>query len=153
MKKKFLYQIIKVIVFVLVFFGCIRPLNSIFLDLYMVPSLNDYYHEEKNIQFDFINDNLIIYIDKSEYYLSLPFDAFYIFFIIIIFPKIFSIKFIYYHALNFLPLILIPFINYSLITESDIGFKIFNFSIAISRFIYSFKIILVSAENFKIKLF
>lgn len=153
MKKTFLYQIIKTIVFVLIFFGCIRPLNSFFLDLHIVPSLNHYYHEEENIEFDFINDNLIIKKGKSIHYLSLPFDAFYIFFIIIIFPKIFSIKFIYYHILNFLPLFLIPFINYSLVTESDIGFKIFDLSIAISRFLYSFKIILISAENFKIKLF
>ena len=153
MKKTFLYQIIKVIGFVIVFFGCIRPLNSIFLELCIVPGLNEYYFDEKDIDFDFINDNLIINKGRSANYLSLPFDAFYIFFIIIIFPKIFSIKFIYYHALNFLPLILIPFINYSLITESDIGFKIFDFSIAISRFLYSFKIILISAENFKIKLF
>ena len=153
MKKIFLYQIIKIIVFLLVFFGCIRPLNGFFLNSYIVPGLNIYYHEEKNIEFDFINDNLIIYKDDLANYLSLPFDAFYIFFIIMVFPKIFSIKFIYYHVLNFLPLFLIPFIKYSIITESDIGFKIFNFLIAISRFIYSFKIILISTKNFKIKLF
>ena len=153
MKKTFLYQIIKLIIFIIVFFGCIRPLNGIFLELCIVPSLNDYYFEEKDIDFNFINDNLIIYKRSSVNYLSLPFDAFYIFFIIIIFPKIFSTKFIYYHILNFFPLFLIPFINYSLVMESDIGFKIFDFSIAISRFIYSYKIILISAKNFEVKLF
>ena len=152
MRKIFLYQIIKFIVFVVVFFCCIRPLNSFFLNLYIVPTLNDYYSEQKNIEINFINDNLIIYRGEKTHYLSMPFDAFYIFFIIIAFPKIFSIKFINYHALNFLPLILIPFINYSVLTGSEIGFKIFDFSIAISRFIYSFKIILISTKNFKIKL-
>ncbi len=149
----FLYQIIKIVIFLIIFFWGVRPLNSFFLNSYLVPIFNDYYYEEKNINFDFINDNLIIYHGEIINYLSLPFDAFYILFIIVTFPKTFSKKLIYFHILNFLPLFMIPLIKYSLITESDIGFKIFNFSIAISRFIYSFKIILTSAKSFKINLF
>ena len=122
----FFYLFKIIIIFPILFFFIIRPINESLLENYLTPYLNDLFINRSEISFDFKTDNLIFTINDSNYYYSLPYNEYYIMFFIIFFSKIFSIKFIHFHVLNFTLFLLAPFFYFCISYQIDSAFTFFS---------------------------
>ena len=115
-------------IFYFLFFVIIRPLNEFLLINFIVPYLNELFSNYSDIEFDLITDNLIILIANKEYVYSLPFNEYYIIFLVTFFPYFLMKKYLHFHLLNFYPIFLIPFVYIFVI------FELFNMLSLISVF-------------------
>jgi hypothetical protein len=100
---------------VILYFGVVRPIQSIFLDEIIIPYLDNIIYLKKNYIITASQDDLIIN-SVNDYFVetrvSLPFSAYYFLIIITFFQTSYQ-KFInYIHRYNLLLLIISPFLTY-----------------------------------------
>ncbi len=120
----YLFKII--IIYPILFFLIIKPINEYLLKDYLVPYLNDLFLNHPEISFDFSIDNLIFNHNNSSHYYSLPFNEYYILFFIIFFSKIFLKEYLHFHILNFTLILLAPFFYFPILFVHDAPFIIFS---------------------------
>ena len=99
----------------ILYFGVVRPIQSIFLDEIIIPYLDNIIYLKKNYIITASQDDLIIN-SVNDYFVetrvSLPFSAYYFLIIITFFQTSYK-KFInYIHRYNLLLLIISPFLTY-----------------------------------------
>lgn len=99
----------------ILYFGVVRPIQSIFLDEIIIPYLDNIIYLKKNYIITASQDDLIIN-SVNDYFVetrvSLPFSAYYFLIIITFFQTSYQ-KFInYIHRYNLLLLIISPFLTY-----------------------------------------
>ena len=99
----------------ILYFGVVRPIQSIFLDEIIIPYLDNFIYLKKNYIITASQDDLIIN-SVDDYFVetrvSLPFSAYYFLIIITFFQTSYQ-KFInYIHRYNLLLLIISPFLTY-----------------------------------------
>ena len=99
----------------ILYFGVVRPIQSIFLDEIIIPYLDNIIYLKKNYIITASQDDLIIN-SVDDYFVetrvSLPFSAYYFLIIITFFQTSYQ-KFInYIHRYNLLLLIISPFLTY-----------------------------------------
>ena len=99
----------------ILYFGVVRPIQSIFLDEIIIPYLDNIIYLKKNYIITASQDDLIIN-SVDDYFVetrvSLPFSAYYFLIIITFFQTSYK-KFInYIHRYNLLLLIISPFLTY-----------------------------------------
>ena len=70
------------------------------LEGHLVPYLNNIFSNHSEISFDSSIDNMIIKINNTNHYYSLPFNEHYVLFFVV-FLKIFSKGYLHFHILNF----------------------------------------------------
>ena len=122
----FFYLFKIIIVFPILFFFIIRPINETILENYIILYLNDLFINESYISFDHSVDNLILKINDISHYYSLPFNEYYVMFFIIFFPKIFLREYLHFHILNFTLILLAPFIYLCISYQINDAFIIFS---------------------------
>ncbi len=120
----YLFKII--IIFPVLFFFIIRPINESLLENYLIPYLNNLFINRSEISFDFKTDNLIFTINDSNYFYSLPYNEYYIMFFVCFFSKIFSKEFLHFHVLNFTLFLLTPFFYFCISYQIDSAFTFFS---------------------------
>ena len=114
------------IIFSILFFFIMRPINESLLENYLVPYLNDSFINHSNISFDHSNDNLIFIINDISHYYSLPFNEYYIMFLVIFFSKKILTKYLHLHILNFSLILLIPFFYFCISNQINEAFTFFS---------------------------
>ena len=122
----FFYLFKIIIIFPILFFFIIRPINEFLLEDHLVPFLNDLFLKHPGINFDFSNDNLIFRLNDASHYYSLPFNEFYIMFFIIFFSKIFLKEYLHFHIINFSLILFAPFFYFFILLENDAPFTFFS---------------------------
>ncbi len=122
----FFYLFKIIIIFPILFFIIIRPINESLLENHLVPYLNNLYINRSDISFDYSNDNLIFKLNDLSYEYSLPYNEYYIMFFVIFFSKFFSMKFLHFHILNFSLILLIPFFYFCISYQIDNAFTLFS---------------------------
>ena len=122
----FIYLFKITIIFPILFFLIARPMNEFLLENHLVPYLNNIFLYDPEISFDFIIDNLILKLNGSSHYYSLPFNEYYIIFFVIFFSKIFLKKYLHFHILNFTLVLLTPFFYYCIAFKLDSAFTLFS---------------------------
>jgi len=122
----FFYLFKIIIIFPILFFFIIRPINKSLLEKHLVPYLNDLFINHSEISFDHSFDNLIFKINYTSHYYSLPFNEYYIMLFVIFFPKIFLTKYLHFHLLNFTLILLAPFFYFCISYQIDYAFTFFS---------------------------
>lgn len=115
-----------IIIFPILFFFIIRPINESILKNHLVSYLNDLFIIHPNISFDHSIDNLIFKINGINHYYSLPFNEYYIMFFVIFFSKKILTKYLLIHVLNFSLILLIPFFYFCISYQINGAFKFFS---------------------------
>ncbi len=113
-------------VFPILFFLIVRPINQFLLGNVLVPGLNVLFLNHKGISFDSSIDNLIFKINNTNHYFSLPFNEYYVMFFVIFFSKKFLKKYLHFHILNFSIVLFAPFLYYSILFKLNSAFKIIS---------------------------
>jgi len=147
----YLFKII--IIFPVLFFFIIRPINESLLENYLIPYLNNLFINRSEISFDFKTDNLIFTINDSNYFYSLPYNEYYIMFFVIFFSKIFSMKFLHFHILNFILIIFTPFFYFCISFQIDEAFTLLSVVQGTVNFYFLITIILNFLTRFGPKSF
>ena len=122
----FIYPFKIIIVFPILFFLIIRPMNEFLLRTHLVPYLNDLFLSRLEINFDYSIDNLIFKLNSTSHYYSLPFNEYYVMFFVIFFSKIFLKKYLHFHLLNFTLILLAPFFYYCISFNFYTAFKLLS---------------------------
>ena len=122
----FFYLFKVIILFPVLFFFIIRPINESLLENHLVPYLNDLFINHSEISFNYLTDNLIFKFNDLSYYYSLPFNEYYIMFFVIFFSKIFLTKYLHFHILNFTLILLIPFFYFCISYQIKEAFTFFS---------------------------
>ena len=138
----------------ILYFGIVRPIQSIFLDEIIIPYLDNIIYLKKNYIITASQDDLIIN-SVNDYFVetrvSLPFSAYYFLIIITFFQTSYQ-KFInYIHRYNLLLLIISPFLTYFFLQD------IYWLSLVINAHEISYKYIflcigmLIASKELKIR--
>ena len=138
----------------ILYFGVVRPIQSIFLDEIIIPYLDNIIYLKKNYIITASQDDLIIN-SVNDYFVetrvSLPFSAYYFLIIITFFQTSYK-KFInYIHRYNLLLLIISPFLTYFFLQD------IYWLSLVINAHEISYKYIflcigmLIASKELKIR--
>mgnify|MGYP003687689863 FL=1 len=138
----------------ILYFGVVRPIQSIFLDEIIIPYLDNIIYLKKNYIITATQDDLIIN-SVNDYFVetrvSLPFSAYYFLIIITFFQTSYQ-KFInYIHRYNLLLLIISPFLTYFFLQD------IYWLSLVINAHEISYKYIflcigmLIASKELKIR--
>lgn len=138
----------------ILYFGVVRPIQSIFLDEIIIPYLDNIIYLKKNYIITASQDDLIIN-SVNDYFIetrvSLPFSAYYFLIIITFFQTSYQ-KFInYIHRYNLLLLIISPFLTYFFLQD------IYWLSLVINAHEISYKYIflcigmLIASKELKIR--
>lgn len=122
----FLYLFKIIIIFPILFFLIIRPFNELLLKNHLIPYLNNLFINHSEISFDHSIDNLILKINDTSHYYSLPFNEYYIMFFVIFFSKIFLRECLHFHILNFTLLLCAPFFYFCISYKIDDAFTFFS---------------------------
>ena len=122
----FFYLLKIIIIFTMIFFFIIRPINESLLENHLVPYLNDSFINHPNISFDFSIDNLIFKINGVSHYYSLPFNEYYIMFFVIFFSKKILTEYLHFHILNFSLILLTPFFYFCISNQINEAFTFFS---------------------------
>ena len=110
-----------VIVFPILFFLVIRPINESLLQNHLVLYLNDLFINHSYVSFNHSADNLILNINDAKYYYPLPFNEYYVMFFVIFLSKIFLKEYLHFHILNFILILIAPFLYFCIL------YKLYNF--------------------------
>ena len=149
----FFYLFKIIIIFSILFFFIIRPINESILENHLVPFLNNVFIDHSNISFDYSNDNLIFKLNDLSYWYSLPYNEYYIMFFVIFFSKIFSMKFLHFHILNFILIIFTPFFYFCISFQIDEAFTLLSVVQGTVNFYFLITIILNFLTRFGPKSF
>ena len=122
----FFYLLKIIIIFTMIFFFIIRPINESLLENHLVPYLNDSFINHPNISFDYSIDNLIFKINGVSHYYSLPFNEYYIMFFVIFFSKKILTEYLHFHILNFSLILLTPFFYFCISNQINEAFTFFS---------------------------
>ena len=115
-----------IIIFPILFFFIIRPINESLLENYIVPYLNDSFINNPYISFNHSNDNLIFKNNDINHYYTLPFNEYYIMFFVIFFSKKILTGYLHLHILNFSIILLIPFFYFCISNQINEAFTFFS---------------------------
>ena len=116
----FFYLFKIIIIFYILFFFLVRPINESLLENHLVPYLNHLFLNHSDISFDYKTDNLIFMLNGLSYSYSLPFNEYYILFFVIFFQKIFLKGYLHFHILNFKLILAAPLLYYCIL------YKLYN---------------------------
>jgi len=122
----FFYLLRIIIIFPIIFFFIIRPMNESLLENHLVSYLNDSFINHPNISFDYSIDNLIFKINGASHYYSLPFNEYYIMFFVIFFSKKILTEYLHFHILNFSLILLTPFFYFCISNQINEAFTFFS---------------------------
>ena len=122
----FFYLLRIIIIFPIIFFFIIRPINESLLENHLVSYLNDSFTNHPNISFDYSVDNLIFKINGASHYYSLPFNEYYIMFFVIFFSKKILTEYLHFHILNFSLILLTPFFYFCISNQINESFTFFS---------------------------
>ena len=115
-----------IIIFPILFFFIIRPINESLLENHLVSYLNDSFINHPNISFDHSIDNLIFKINGVSHYYSLPFNEYYIMFFVIFFSKKILTEYLHFHILNFSLILLTPLFYFCISNQINEAFTFFS---------------------------
>ena len=149
----FFYLFKIIIIFPIIFFFIIRPINESLLENHLVSYLNDSFINYPNISFDHSIDNLIFKMNDTSHYYSLPFNEYYIIFFVIFSSKIFLKDYLRFHILNFNVILLAPFFYFFIFFKLEIGFKLFSIIQSVVNFYFLIYVIFNFLSNYGPKSF
>ena len=138
----------KALLFNFIFFIIIKPSIEHLLADSIIPYLNQLFSETSVVNFGYVTDNLIIIINNQEFFYSLPFNEYYIIFLVTFFPYFFMKKYIHFHLLNFYLIILTPLIYIFIIYDFVYMLKIIEVSQETINFYFMLNVFLIINKNY-----
>ena len=138
----------------ILYFGVVRPIQSIFLDEIIIPYLDNIIYLKKNYIITASQDDLIIN-SVNDYFVetrvSLPFSAYYFLIIITFFQTSYQ-KFInYIHRYNLLLLIISPFLTYFFLQDIYWLSLVINAHEISYKYIFLYIGMLIASKELKIR--
>ena len=139
----------KTLLFYFIFYKVIKPSIEHLLANSITPYLNELFSKTSLISFGYLTDNLIIKINNQEFFYSLPFNEYYIIFLVTSFPHFLMKKYLHFHLLNFYPIILIPFIYIFIIYDLVSMLEIIEISQETINFYFMLNVFLIFNKKYE----